>query len=120
MIVNSPGDTMLCVHKQDAVVLSKIIAHGAENKALLNVCTEKYENAMAMYDTCATGVNIYKEMLRNNTEAMSIQKDQVSNLKSALDLQIKKTKTQKVYKWIAIAAVPIASFFSFKAGLLVQ
>ena len=114
-VLDKNGDTLICLTINKIHFLQKKYYEVQKWKTKDSICTVQ----LTKYDSIITSNEIvYKKqmlVIRNKNEIIDLKDYQISKLEEQIIIEHQNTRTQKIYKWVAIiTGGAVSSFLGFK------
>jgi hypothetical protein len=111
MVLNSAGDTTICISISQSKFLLKKYYEAEKFSNLDSICEHQLALSDSLYNSQKIVIANQSLIIRNDGEIINLKDEEIKTAKESLDKQKKRTRVQKFEKQISIALGTIATLF---------
>ena len=111
MMLNSAGDTTICISISQSKFLLKKYYEAEKLSNLDSICEHQLALSDSLYNSQKVVIENQSLIIKNDGDIINLKDEEIKSAKESLDKQKKRTILQKIEKRMSIALGTIATLF---------
>jgi hypothetical protein len=111
MVLNSAGDTTICISISQSKFLLKKYYEAEKFSNLDSICEHQLALSDSLYNSQKKVIASQSSIIQNDIEVINLKDEQIKSIAESLDKQKKRTRVQKVERQISIILGTITTLF---------